>query len=108
MSFVQKILIRFVTLSHTDVGNKQEQSGTACGRFGNRQEQSGTACERFGNKREQLVNDSGTNGNSLWAILAEDDENKSYELAHCMSIKGLAENADETFDEVFGKLMVGI
>ena len=60
------------------------------------------------NNREQLVNDSGTNGNSLWAILAEDDENKSYELAHRMSIKGLAENADETYDEVFGKLMVGI
>ena len=36
MSFVQKILIRFVTMSHTDVGNKQEQLGTACGRFGNR------------------------------------------------------------------------
>jgi hypothetical protein len=58
--------------------------------------------------QEQLVNDSGTNGNSLWTILAEDDENKSYELAHRMSIKGLAENADEAFDEVFEALMVGI
>jgi hypothetical protein len=44
----------------------------------------------------------------LWAILAEDDKNKSYELAHRMSIKELAENADETFDEVFEALMVGI
>jgi hypothetical protein len=57
MSFVQKILIRFVTLSHTDVGNKQEQSGTACG--------------RFGNNREQLMGDSGTDRNK-WKQLVND------------------------------------
>ena len=42
------------------------------------------------------------------AILDETDREKKYDLAHRMSIKGLAENADETFDEVFEALMVGI
>ena len=42
------------------------------------------------------------------AILAEPDKDKKYDLAHRMSIRGLAENADETFDEVFKALMAGI
>ena len=42
------------------------------------------------------------------AILAEEDEDKQYELAKRMSIRGLAINTDKTFDKVFDALMVGI
>ena len=42
------------------------------------------------------------------AILAEPDKDKKYQLAHRMSIKGLADNAVKTFDEVFDALMEGI
>jgi|GEM_PF-129157 hypothetical protein len=42
------------------------------------------------------------------AIMEESDREKKYDLAHRMSIKGLAENAEKTFDEVFEVLMKGV
>ena len=42
------------------------------------------------------------------AILAEADKEKKFDLAARMSIKGLADNTDKTFDRVFDALMAGV
>lgn len=42
------------------------------------------------------------------AILAEPNKEKKFALAGRMSIKGLADNTDKTFDRVFDALMAGV